>query len=297
VKLCLSIEIQEGLSYERTLGLARAAEDAGFDAALLAEHYTSSSGEDDRAASDAWMYLAPLARETERIRLGTLVSPVAFRHPAVLAKMAATLDHLSAGRAELGLGAGWLEAEHVAYGFPFPAAARRVDLLEEQLQVIKGLWTQNPFDHAGAAYRLTGCRFTPRPVQQPHPPLIVGGRPSSTRVLELAARYADEYVISLPSVEECMVVRARHAGSCARSAFTNACGGPTTAAGERRRARLTERLRPAMQDTPRWILGTPAQAGGRLRRLRDAGVARLFVAAWDEDHADLPELLQAGSAD
>src|SRR5207237_3681428 len=99
-----------------------------------------------------------------RIRLGTLVSPVTFRHPSVLAKLAATLDHVSDGRAELGLGAGWLEAEHSAYGFPFPPPARRVDLFEEQLQVIKGLWTHERFSHTGPAYRLVDCRFTPRPL-------------------------------------------------------------------------------------------------------------------------------------
>src|SRR5204862_4540307 len=151
VKLCVSIEIQEGLSYGETLALARAAENAGFDAALLAEHYCASSGAHDRMAADAWAYLAALARETKRIRLGTLVSPVTFRHPSVLAKLAATLDHMSNGRAELGLGAGWLETEHEAYGFPFPSAVERVDLLEEQLEVITGLWTQEPFSHVGRA--------------------------------------------------------------------------------------------------------------------------------------------------
>src|SRR5207253_8762191 len=140
------------LSYEQTLALARAAEEAGFDAALLAEHYTASSGAADRFAPDAWVYLAALARETQRIRLGTLVSPVTFRHPSVLAKLAATLDHVSGGRAELGLGAGWLESEHTAYGFSFAAPAERVDLLEEQLQVIEGLWSGKPFSHEGAHY-------------------------------------------------------------------------------------------------------------------------------------------------
>src|SRR5258708_40340724 len=125
MRLALSIEIQEGMSYAQTLAMTRAGEDLGYDSALLAEHYYSSGtaelyadGPGSRIAADAWIYLAGLARDTRTIKLGTLVSPVTFRHPSNLAKMAATLDHVSDGRAELGLGAGWLEAEHKAYGFP-----------------------------------------------------------------------------------------------------------------------------------------------------------------------------------
>src|SRR5438132_7743674 len=156
MKLCLSLEIQEGMTYADSLAMTRAGEELGFDSALLAEHYYPSGqfdryklGLGERMAADAWIYLAGLARETSKIRLGTLVSPVTFRHPVVLAKMAATLDHLSDGRAELGIGAGWLLPEHEAFGFDFPPAPRRVDLLEEQLQVIAGLWNnnQNPFSH------------------------------------------------------------------------------------------------------------------------------------------------------
>jgi alkanesulfonate monooxygenase SsuD/methylene tetrahydromethanopterin reductase-like flavin-dependent oxidoreductase (luciferase family) len=295
VKLCLSIEAQEGLTYEQTLTLARAAEDAGFDAALLAEHYTASSGLADQPAADAWIYLAALARDTDRIRLGTLVSPVTFRHPSVLAKLAATLDHVSGGRAELGVGAGWLEDEHAAYGFPFPPAARRVDLLEEQLQVIKGLWTEEQFSHAGRLYRLDGCRFTPRPLQQPHPPLIVGGRPGSRRIPRLASRYADEYVVSLPTPEECAAIRPM-LGRCALSVFTYACVAPTTAAVESRLEQLAARLRPQMRDTARWLVGAPDEVGARLRALQAAGVARVFVAAWEDEHRELPLGLRAALA-
>jgi alkanesulfonate monooxygenase SsuD/methylene tetrahydromethanopterin reductase-like flavin-dependent oxidoreductase (luciferase family) len=291
VKLCLSIEIQEGLSYEQTLALARAAEQAGFDAALLAEHYASSAGAGDRSAADAWIYLAGLARETERIRLGTLVSPVTFRHPAVLAKLAATLDHVSGGRAELGVGAGWLEAEHSAYGFPFPSPGRRVDLLEEQLQVISGLWTQDPFSHDGSAYRLRECRFTPKPLQQPHPPLIVGGRPSSKRLPRLAARYADEYVITLPAADECEQVKQLVAGACPLSVFTYACVADEDHEVERQVAALAQELRPGMCDRDRWVTGTPAEAAEQLNRLAAVGVQRVFLAAWSESHLKMLPLL------
>src|SRR5947208_613197 len=188
------------MTYSDTLAMTLAGERLGFDAALLAEHYYPS-GQADRytaspgeiVAADAWIYLAGLARETRRIRLGTLVSPVTFRHPSVLAKMAATLDHLSDGRAELGIGAGWLQAEHTAYGFPFPDGPARVDLLEEQLHVINGLWSQDPFSHTGEHYQLAECHFTPKPVQQPRVPILIGGTPTAKRLPRLAARHADEY--------------------------------------------------------------------------------------------------------
>jgi alkanesulfonate monooxygenase SsuD/methylene tetrahydromethanopterin reductase-like flavin-dependent oxidoreductase (luciferase family) len=291
VKLCLSIEIQEGLSYGETLALARAAELAGFDAALLAEHYSASSGAADRPAAEAWIYLAALARETERIRLGTLVSPVTFRHPAVLAKLAATLDHVSGGRAELGVGAGWLEAEHDAYGFPFPSPGRRVDLLEEQLQVITGLWTREPFSHDGRAYRLRECSFTPRPLQQPHLPLIVGGRPSSTRLPVLAARYADEYVISLPTARQCEQVKELLAGACPLSVFTYVCVAEKAHEVDRLFAELAQELRTEMYDRERWLVGTPIDVAEQLSRLAAAGVHRVFLAAWRESHLKMLPLL------
>jgi len=293
MKLCASIEIQEGLSYPDTLSLARAAEESGYDAALLAEHYAASSGFPDRSASDAWVFLGALARDTRRIRLGTLVSPVTFRHPSVIAKLAASLDNLSDGRAELGLGAGWLEAEHEAYGFPFPAAKERVDLLEEQLKVIAGLWSGRTFSHTGARYRLRDCTFTPAPVQQPHPPLIVGGRPTSRRLPRLAARHADEYVVSLPTADECESVAQVLEGRCDLSVFTYACVAETEAEADRIHRRTTAALRPEMRQTKRWIFGTQSSAREYLDGMAAAGVARVFVAVWDECHAETIQALAA----
>lgn len=295
MKLCVSIEIQEGLSYPDTLSLARAAEEYGYDAALLAEHYSASSGVRDRLAADAWVYLAALARDTQRIRLGTLVSPVTFRHPSVLAKLAASLDHLSDGRAELGLGAGWLEAEHTAYGFPFPSAKERVDLLEEQLQVIGGLWSGRAFSHTGPRYRLRGCAFTPPPVQKPHPPLIVGGRPASRRLPRLAARYAHEYVVSLPTPDECESVAQILGARCDLSVFTYACVAETEAEADWMLRRMTAGLRPEMRRTERWIVGTPDSAREYLDALAAAGVARVFVAVWDPLHDEMLRMLAASN--
>src|SRR5713226_1002274 len=274
--------------------MTRAGEALGFDSALLAEHYYPTGiadrypgGPGERDTADAWIYLAALARETSRIRLGTLVSPVTFRHPSVLAKMAATLDHVSDGRAELGIGAGWFENEHSAYGFNFPAPGRRVDLVEEQLQVITGLWSQDPFSHDGRAYHLQEAHFTPRPVQQPRPTIIVGGRSTSERLPRLAAKYADEYVIGSPSLEDCRQTRQKLDRACEKngrdpsavrlSAFVAICVGRTQADIDRALAEY-EATNPQyvrMQDgRPSWIEGTPAQAQAKLNALAEAGIDR-----------------------
>lgn len=305
MKLCLSIEIQEGLSYETTRAFTVAAEEAGFDAALLAEHYYSSSGHIDEMAADAWVFLGALARDTTRIRLGTLVSPVTFRHPSVLAKMAATLDHLSDGRAELGIGAGWLDAEHAAYGFPFGSGPERVDLLEEQLQVITGLWSRDPFTHTGAHYQLTECHFTPKPVQRPRPPLLLGGGRTAKRLPRLAARYADEYVIGVGTPAMCRAVREGLDRDCAAAGrdprtlslalFAGVCVAETEREVERTRARLMEGARPHMQNTETWILGTPEQAAERLRLLAAAGVDRVMFSVDNDLHLAMVPLL-AGAA-
>jgi alkanesulfonate monooxygenase SsuD/methylene tetrahydromethanopterin reductase-like flavin-dependent oxidoreductase (luciferase family) len=311
LKLCLSIEIQEGMSYADTLAMTRDAESLGFDSSLLAEHYCPSGPLDQYASlpmsADAWVYLAGLARETSTIRLGTLVSPVTFRHPVVLAKMAATLDHLSGGRAELGIGAGWLEPEHVAYGFAFPAPARRADLLQEQLQVITGLWSQDPFSHAGAAYTLHEASFTPKPVQRPGPTIIVGGRTTSQRLPRLAARYGDEFVIGQPTPEDARHVRAlldaaceankRDPGSVALSAFVPIAVGATSAEVARHMQTYREsnpQYVRMMDSLSTWLSGTPADVRSQLNALAEAGIARVMVSVNCELHREmLPLLAQA----
>ena len=310
MRLCLSIEIQEGMPYQQTLALTRAAEELGFEASLLAEHYYPSGAADrhaggpgERIASDAWIYLAGMARETHSIRLGTLVSPVTFRHPSVLAKMAATLDHLSHGRAELGLGAGWLEQEHRAYGFAFPAPPRRVDLLEEQLQVITGLFgPTEPFSHHGPAYQLEQCYFTPKPARRPT--IIVGGSSTATRLPKLAARYADEYVVNSPSVEQCQMARQRLDSECRAvgrdpdevrlSAFLAICIGRTADDVDRALAAYAARnpqyVR-MLSSRPNWIAGTPDVARQQLEALADAGVERALLSVNDDIHFDMLPLL------
>jgi len=311
VKLCLSIEIQEGMSYQDTLAMTQAAESLGFDSSLLAEHYlpsgVASQYTADPISADAWIYLAGLARETQRIRLGTLVSPVTFRHPVVLAKMAATLDHLSNGRAELGIGAGWLESEHAMFGLPFPAPPRRVDLVEEQLRVINGLWSEDPFTYQGQHYALQNAHFTPKPVQRPRPTIIVGGRTTSQRLPRLAGRFADEFVIGQPTPDAARHTRSlldaacqsagRDPASVALSAFVPFCVGTSTSDVDslmgRYRQTNPQYVR-MMDDTSTWLMGTPDQVRSRLHALEAVGIARVMVSVNCDLHRDmLPLLAQA----
>jgi F420-dependent oxidoreductase-like protein len=301
VEFCLSIEIQEGMTYADTLAMTRAGEEAGFQASLLAEHYYPSSGIMDRMSADAWVFLGGLSRDTERIRLGSLVSPVTFRHPSVLAKMAATLDHMTGGRAELGVGAGWLESEHAAYGFPFAAPAERVDVVEEQLQVITGLWTRDPFSFDGTHYRLQDCHFTPRPVQRPHPPLLIGGRSTSVRLVRLAAEYAQEYVIALATPAQCREVRERLDRACEKvgrdpatlglAVFAGVCVAETDAEVDWRRDQLLEGARPHMRNTEMWVMGTPEPAAEQTRQFAAAGVDRLMFSVENDLHREMVPVL------
>ena len=187
-------EPQQGATYDQLLAIALATERAGFGAFFRSDHYLAMGGDGLPGPTDAWITLAGLARETERIRLGTLVSSATFRLPGPLAIAVAQVDAMSGGRVELGLGTGWYEAEHLAYGIPFPPLRTRFDVLEEQLEVITGLWSTprgGRFDFAGAHVTVTDSPALPKPVQQPHPPIVVGGG-GPKRTPRLAATYADE---------------------------------------------------------------------------------------------------------
>jgi alkanesulfonate monooxygenase SsuD/methylene tetrahydromethanopterin reductase-like flavin-dependent oxidoreductase (luciferase family) len=188
VRICLMIEGQEGVTWEQWLALAQAADAAGLDGLFRSDHYRSIVRGEPSGALDAWATLAALAARTERIRLGTMVSPVTFRPASVLAKNVVTVDHVSGGRVELGIGAGWYELEHETYGFPFGTARDRVDELERQLAEITRQWTDSD-------------AVRPGPLQQPRPPIIVGGR-AKPRTVALAVRFADEYNTVSPSVVE-----------------------------------------------------------------------------------------------
>jgi F420-dependent oxidoreductase-like protein len=192
MEICTFIEPQNGASYDEQLAFAAATERLGFHGFFRSDHFVPHHGDGMPGPSESWTVLAGLARETSRIRLGTLVSSATFRHPAVLAIQVATVDAMSGGRAELGLGAGWHEREHEAYGIPFPA--KRFGILEEQLAIITGLWATplgETFDFAGEHYRLDAAPALPKPVQARVPVIIGGSGPSRTP--QLAARFATEY--------------------------------------------------------------------------------------------------------
>ena len=190
MRVCLMIEGQEGVTWEDWVRLAGLVESHGLEGLFRSDHYTAIV-RPQAGALDAWATLAGLAAITERIRLGTLVSPATFRHPSVLARMGVTVDHISGGRVDVGMGAGWYEREHVEHGFPFLDAKQRFELFAEQVEIVVRSWTEDAFDHRGRAFELRGQTALPRPVQKPHPPLVLGGT-VKPRFAALAARFADE---------------------------------------------------------------------------------------------------------
>src|SRR5215210_2569579 len=191
-----------GATYDELLAVARRAEETGFDAFFRSDHYLTMGGDGLPGPTDAWVTLAGLARETSRIRLGTLVTPATFRLPGPLAISVAQVDAMSGGRVELGLGAGWYDAEHAAYGIPYPGTKERFERFEEQIEIVKGLWTATgPYSFKGEHYQLTDSPALPKPAQTPGPPVIVGGV-GAKRTPRLAARWADEYNVPFRSLEQ-----------------------------------------------------------------------------------------------
>ena len=200
IEIGLSVEGQEGVSWPQWLELARVAEEHGFAALYRSDHYLSEYPGTDRDALDAWGTICGLSAVTSRIRLGTLVSPVTFRHPSVLAKLAVTADHISRGRADVGVGAGWYAEEHTAYGFELPDLRVRLEMLEEQVEILAKSWAEGPFSFSGRHYRLENNDPRPKPTDS-RPRLIVGGS-GGRRSLDLAARWADEYNIAACAPEQ-----------------------------------------------------------------------------------------------
>lgn len=192
MRYSLMLEGQEGVTWDQWLRIAETCERLGFEGLFTSDHYLSVVRVDEPGSNDAWTLLGALAAKTERLRLGTMVSPVTFRSPTVLAKAATTVDRISGGRVELGMGAGWWDQEHRTHGFPFPSTDERFEMLEEQLEIVHGLWSEEVFSFESRHYAIEECRFLPKPIQRPHPPIIVGGK-GGPRIARLVAAWADEY--------------------------------------------------------------------------------------------------------
>jgi F420-dependent oxidoreductase-like protein len=306
MRVCLMIEGQEDVTWDQWLGLAGACEEHGLEGLFRSDHYESVMGRRERGSLDAWSTLAALAARTSRIRLGTLVSPATFRHPSVLAKSVVTVDHVSGGRVELGLGAGWHEGEHRSYGFEFPPIPIRMARLAEQLEIVTRSWTEEAFSFAGEHYRVEDLRALPKPVQRPRPTLLVGGA-AGPKSVALAARYADEYnTLGVPLDElagrrERLLAAWRDAG---RDPATARFSLMTTCVVGRDRAEVEERVRQVLaaigveggaddvvDQRPDWLLGTTDQLVERLRALEAVGVDRVMLQHLAHDDLDMVAVL------
>jgi F420-dependent oxidoreductase-like protein len=279
-------EPQQGASYDDLLRVAKATEDLGFDAFFRSDHVLAMGDSDGRPGpTDAWLTLAALGRETSRIRLGTLVTAATFRHPSVLAISVAQADQMSGGRVELGLGTGWFEEEHLAYGIPFPSVQERFDRFEEQLQIIIGLWdAEGPFSFEGKYYVLKDAPALPKPVQRPHPPIIIGGT-GPTRTPRLAATYADEFNMAFHSVDHTAAQFARVETACVRtgrklvfSAAQVLCVGRDEDEFRRRAAAIG---REPAELRENGLAGTPAEVVDKAKQFAGIGARRLYLQVLD----------------
>ena len=282
MRICLMIEGQEGVTWEQWLALADAAESAGLEGLFRSDHYRAIVRGEPAGSLDAWAILAALAARTSRLRLGTMVSPVTFRLPAVLAKNAVSVDHISGGRVELGIGAGWYEAEHESYRLPFPPQRERLDELDRQLEEITRQLTR-------------ADDVQPKPVQQPRPPIIVGGR-ARPRTVRAAIAHADEYNTVFPSVDDARV-RRRAVDEAARAAgreplrfsmMASCVVGRDEAETERR---LGEWRALTGRDATPVVHGTVDEVVGRLREYEAAGVERAMLQHLVHEDVDMVAVL------
>ncbi|AXG80900.1 LLM class F420-dependent oxidoreductase [Streptomyces paludis] len=293
-------EPQQGASYDTLLTVAKATEDLGFDAFFRSDHYVKMGDVDGLPGpTDAWITLAGLARETKRIRLGTLMTAGTFRLPGVLAIQVAQVDQMSGGRIELGLGAGWFEEEHKAYGIPFPK--EKFARLEEQLAIVTGLWATEvgkTFSHDGTYYQLTDSPALPKPAQA-KVPVLIGGH-GATRTPRLTAQYADEFNMPFASVEdtERQFGRVRAAAEAAGRAaddlvYSNAlivCVGKDDAEVARRAASIGREVAELKENG---LAGSPAEVVDKIGRYAAVGASRIYLQVMDLDDLDHLELISA----
>ena len=296
-------EPQQGATYDDLLRLARATEECGFDAFFRSDHFLAMGVPGEPGPTDSYVTLAGLARETSRIRLGTLVTSATFRLPGPLAVAVAQVDQMSGGRVELGLGTGWFEAEHEAYGIPFPAMGERFDRLAEQLEILTGLWTTpagERYSFAGTHYTVVDSPALPKPVQRPHPPVIVGGK-GKRRTPALAARFATECNVPFASVDDVAAQFARVDRACAdagrdpatliRSVAQLTCVGRDDAEVRRRVEAIGRKVD---ELDPFDLTGTVAQVVDQLGTWRErTGITRFYLQVLDVADLDHVELIAA----
>ncbi|WP_185996296.1 LLM class F420-dependent oxidoreductase [Nocardioides campestrisoli] len=295
MELRIFTEPQQGATYDDLLAVALEAEKLGFGAFFRSDHYVGMGTEGLPGPTDAWTTLAGLARDTSTIRLGTLMTSATFRHPGVLAIQVAGVDQMSGGRIELGLGAGWFEAEHTAYGIPFPDTRERFDRYEEQLAIVTGLWRTplgETFTHQGHHYTLTDSPALPKPVQQPGPPVLIGGR-GKKRTPALAARYADEFNLPFVDLAETREQFGRVRQACeaierdpATMTWSNAlvlCVGEDEAEISRRAAAIG---REPAELRENGLAGTPEEVVEKALAFAEAGAQRLYLQVLDLSDLD-----------
>ncbi len=297
-------EPQQGASYLDLLRVARCAENAGYDAFFRSDHFLKMGGVSGQPGpSDAWITLAGLARDTDVIRLGTLVTSATFRHPGQLAVAVANVDQMSGGRVEFGLGAGWYEAEHTAYGIPFQPLGERFDRLADQLEIITGLWRAPEgelFSFAGKHYKVTDSPALPKPAQPQGPPVIIGGA-GAKRTPALAARFADEFNVPFQRIDDAITMFARVDAACravdrdpagmVRSAAQVLCVG-------RDEGEVAKRAEAIGRDVDELrgngLAGTVSEVVDRIGQWRErAGVHRFYLQALDLTDLDHIELVAA----
>ena len=299
MQLRIFTEPQMGATYDDLLAVARRTEETGFDAFFRSDHYLTMGGNGLPGPTDAWVTLGGLARETSRIRLGTLMTAATFRLPGPLAISVAQVDQMSGGRVELGIGAGWFEAEHAAYGIPFPELGERFDRYEEQVAIVSGLWRTSPgetFDFEGKHYRVAGSPALPKPVQDGGIPILVGGR-GRKRTPRLAARHAAEFNVPFSSaadnarlfagVREACEEAGRDPASVIYSSALVLCVGRDEAELARRAAAIGREVGELREHG---VAGTPAEAVDVLGRYAEAGAQRVYLQVLDLadlDHLDL----------
>ncbi len=284
-------EPQQGATYDDLLRVARCAEDAGYDAFFRSDHLLAMGDSSGLPGpTDAWVTLGALARETTTIRLGTLMTAATFRLPGPLGVAVAQVDHMSGGRVELGLGTGWYEAEHLAYGIPFPSVADRFGMLAEQLEVLTGAWgtpVGRSYSFAGDHYTFADSPGLPKPVQRPRPPIIVGGS-GRRRTPALAARYADEIDVPFAGVDAVAAQLGRADEACralgrdpatlVRSTAQVLCTGDDDAAVRRRAAAIG---RDPDELRARGLAGTADEVVDKIGRFAEVGVERVYLQVLD----------------